>query len=93
MQEEETIMTITLNPQTEAKLRAKADREGQDINLLADELLALILEWEAQDHAQAVQGIRRGLEAFEQGRCRPFREFAAEQRAKHDLSFGKRDMP
>ena len=41
-------------------------------------------EWveEAQDRAEAVEGIRRGLEACEQGRMRPFREFAAEQRAK-----------
>lgn len=44
-------------------------------------------EWveESQDRAEAVEGIRRGLEACAQGRMRPFREFAAEQRAKFNL--------
>ncbi len=40
---------------------------------------------ETQDRAEAVEGIRRGWEACEQGRMRPFREFAAEQRAKFNL--------
>lgn len=78
-------MTITLQPHTEARLREKADREKEDLNALVDKLLTIALEWEAQDHAEAVEGIRRGLEDFEQGRYRPFREFAAEQRTKHHL--------
>jgi hypothetical protein len=78
-------MTITLTPQTEAKLREKADSEGQDMNLLADELLAFALEWDTQDYVESVQGIKRGLEAFAQGRSRSFHEFAQEQRAKHNL--------
>lgn len=79
-------MSITINEQTEARLREKAAREGQDINLLADTLLNIALQWEAQDHAEAVEGIRRGLEAFGQGRSRSFKEFAAEQRSRHSLS-------
>ncbi len=75
-------MTITLNPQTEAKLRAKADQEGQDINSLADELLGLILDWDAQDRAEAITGIQKGLQAFDEGRFRSFKEFAAEQRTR-----------
>lgn len=41
---------------------------------------AAALEW-----AKAVEGIRRGWEACEQGQSRPFHEFAAEQRAKFNL--------
>ena len=79
-------MSITINPDTEAKLRDRALRDGQDLDTLADALLNMALEWEVQEHAQAVDGIHRGLEAFAQGRFRPFEEFAAEQRAKFELS-------
>lgn len=78
-------MPITIDPDTEARLREKAVREGKDIDTLASTLLNMALIWEAQDRAEAVEGIRRGLEACEQGRMRPFREFAAEQRAKFNL--------
>ena len=81
-------MPIVLNSETEARLREKAVREGQDINTLADALLNMALEWEARDHAEAVAGIQRGLDAFAQGRSRPFRDFAAEQRAKFKLPSG-----
>lgn len=76
-------MTITLTPGTEARLREKAKREGQDINAVADALLAAALEWEAQDHSEAIEGIRRGDEAAAVGRERPLGTFIAEQRAKH----------
>jgi hypothetical protein len=33
------------------------------------------LQWEAQDRAEAVAGIQRGLKDFEQGRFRRFSEF------------------
>ena len=78
-------MSIMLTPETEARLQKKAQHRGEDINHVADTLLAEALEWEEQDHFEAVEGIRRGLEAFEQGRCRPFHDFVTEQRAKHNL--------
>lgn len=78
-------MSITLAPDTEARLREKAVREGQDIDTLADTLLNMALEWEIQDRAEAIEGIKRGLNDFEEGRFRPFKEFAAEQRAKFNL--------
>lgn len=78
-------MPITISPRIEARLREKAVREGQDVDDLADLLLNMALEWDAQDHAEAVAGIQRGLEAVEQEQSRPFREFAAEQRAKYNL--------
>lgn len=78
-------MSITIDPITEAKLRERAAREGQDINILADILLDMALEWELRDRAEAVDGIKRGLLAFDEGRSQPFREFAVEQRAKFRL--------
>ena len=78
-------MPIMIQPQTEAKLRERAKREGQDMDTLADRLLDDMLEWEARDRAEAVEGIKRGLEDFAHGRCRPFSEFATEQRAKFNL--------
>lgn len=47
--------------------------------------IPLAPEEEAQDRAEAIAGIQRGLDAFEQGRFRRFSEFEAEQRAKYNL--------
>jgi len=79
-------IVITLSPELEARLRDKAVRQGQDVNLLASELLANILEWEAQDSEAAIKGIQQGLENFETGQFRSFDEFAQEQRRKYNLS-------
>jgi hypothetical protein len=76
-------MTIMLTPETEARLREKAEREGQDIHAVADALIAAALEWEAQERAEAVEGIRRGDQAAAAGHERPLAAFLAEQRAKH----------
>ena len=75
-------MTITISTETEAMLREKAERDGQDINEIADILLAAALEWEAQDRAEAIAGIQRGLEASAAGRVRPAAEVFAEMRAR-----------
>ncbi|XWK88855.1 MAG: hypothetical protein U7127_01975 [Phormidium sp.] len=79
-------IVITLSPELEARLRDQAVRQGQDVNLLASELLANILEWEAQDSEAAIKGIQQGLENFETGQFRSFDEFAQEQRRKYNLS-------
>jgi hypothetical protein len=76
-------MTITLTPETEARLREKAAREGQDINAIADALLAAALEWESQDRMEAIEGIRRGDQAAAEERERPLAAFLVEQRVKH----------
>ncbi len=78
-------ITVTLSPGAEAKLLEKATRQGKDVATVAAELLASVLEWEAQDYEEAVEGIQRGLNDFEAGRFRSFEEFAEEQRRKHDL--------
>jgi predicted transcriptional regulator len=80
-------MTITLNlpPEAEALLREKASRQDSDAETVATEIVLEVLEREQRDLADAVAGIQRGLDDFEQGRSRPFSEFVAEQRARHHL--------
>ncbi|MCY7391963.1 MAG: hypothetical protein LH647_10895 [Leptolyngbyaceae cyanobacterium CAN_BIN12] len=79
-------IVITLSPELEALLRDKATRQGQDVSLVAAELLASILEWEKQDSVEAIQGIQKGLDDFKAGRFRSFQEFTEEQRHQHNLS-------
>ncbi len=66
---------MMLAPEEEAQLRRKAGREGQQTETVTHAVLVQALEWEAQDRAEAVAGIQRGIDAFEQGRFRRFSEF------------------
>ena len=77
-------MTITLNlePGVEAYLREKAVREGQATEAVAQALLAWAMEREAQDQAETLEGVRRGLEASDAGRVRPAADVFADMRAK-----------
>jgi predicted transcriptional regulator len=79
-------IVLTLTPEIEALLRSRADRQGQDINLVASELLANLLTSEEQDFQEAIQGIKQGLDDFEAGRFRSFDEFSAEKRRQYGLS-------
>lgn len=78
-------IVVSLSPELEARLRHKAVQQGQDISLLAAELLTTVLEWEIQDSEEAIKGIQQGLDDFEAGRFRSFHEFAEEQRRKYNL--------
>jgi predicted transcriptional regulator len=73
-------IVLSLTPELEALLHGRADRQGQDVSLVASELLANVLAWEEQDFEEAVQGIQQGLDDFEAGRFRSFDDFAAEKR-------------
>ena len=75
-------MTLTLTPKTEARLRAWAEYEGENADILAEALLADAL---ARVQAEEVAAIQVGLEACDAGRVRPYSEFAAEMRAKYNL--------
>ena len=79
-------MTITLTPQTEARLRERAVRDGQDMNAVADMLINTALEWEIQDHEELMAGVERGDQAISEGRERRLTEFLAAQRIKHGFS-------
>ncbi|MCT7953992.1 hypothetical protein [Laspinema palackyanum] len=77
-------IVVNLAPDVEARLRERAAQQGRDVALVAAELLANVLEWEAEDTAEAIAGIQRGLDDFEAGRFRSFDEFADEQRRKYN---------
>lgn len=77
-------IVVTLSPELEALLLDKAAQRGQDISLVASELLASVLEWEEQDSEEAIKIIQQGLNDFEAGRFRAFQDFAEEQRHKKD---------
>jgi predicted transcriptional regulator len=78
-------IVITLSPELETLLLDRAARQGREVNLVASELLADVLECQEQDSAEAIEGIQRGLDDFEVGQFRDFQEFAAEQRLKYNL--------
>ena len=65
-------IVISLSPEVEARLCEKAARQGQDVSLVAAQLLASVLEWEAKDSEEAIDGVQRGLDDFEAGRFRSF---------------------
>lgn len=78
-------ITIDLTPDTLSRLNEKAAEEGQDAEIIAARLVAEMLEWEAQDRQEAIEGIRAGLADFEAGRYRSLGEVAAEKRDLHGI--------
>ena len=77
--------TIPLKPERKAQLEEYAKRRGQDPAAALDDALAAYLEWERQDFAEAVEGIRQGHEDVKAGRTRPAADFLSDLRRKHDL--------
>lgn len=81
-------MTVTLNTTIEARVRERAEREGQDVSVVANALIGQALaEEEAgydpdnltnEEIAEIRAGIRRGLEAAAEGRERSVAEYAAD---------------
>ena len=78
-------IVITLNPKLEALLYSRATKQGLDVNFIASELLASILNWEEKDSEEAIKGIQTGLDDFEAGRFRAFQDFTDEHRHKYNL--------
>lgn len=78
-------IVVTLSPELEELLRDRATQRGQDVSLVASELLTSILELEVEDSKEAIKGIQQGLDDFEAGRFRSFQEFAEEQSHKYNL--------
>lgn len=75
-------MTITISRELEQRLRDRAAQDGQDPDSVAEALLSAALDWEAQDRADAIAGIQRGLDASAAGRVRPAAEVFAEMRVR-----------
>ncbi len=78
-------LVVNLSPELEAQLREKAIRQGQDIDTVVSELIAIVLAEESQDTAEAVRGIQQGLDDFSTGKFRSFDEYADRQHPKHNL--------
>jgi hypothetical protein len=78
-------IVVTLSPELEVLLRDKAAQQGQDVNLMASELLESLLKSEEQDLEEAIVGIQRGLDDFESGRFRSLEGFAEEKRQQYNL--------
>jgi hypothetical protein len=78
-------MTITLRPSTEALLREKARQEGQDLDTLADTILADSLEAQKREVEEITAAVRGAIAAVESGREKPLTQYLAEQRAKRGL--------
>lgn len=77
--------TIPLKPERKAQLEEYAKRRGQDPADALDEALASYLEWERQDFAEAVEGIRRGHQDVRANRTKPASAFLTGLRRKHDI--------
>jgi len=77
---------MPVKPERKAQLEEYAKRRGQDAATALDDALATYLEWERQDFAEAVEGIRRGLEDVKAGRTRPASDVLADLRRRQDLS-------
>ena len=76
-------MTVVLEPQTGAKLRELASREGQDAQALVNAWLTERIARHEQKFEENVRAIQQGLDAADQGRGRPFEEFLAEHRQRY----------
>ena len=76
-------MTVTLTPQTEARINQMALREGKEPHDVVESILEDALSLDASEYEKSVADIQEGLDAIEQGRERSAEEFFAEHRAKY----------
>jgi predicted transcriptional regulator len=79
-------IVIDLSPEIESRLRNKASQRGQDINLMAAELLEVALTWEEEDLVESIAAIQEGLDDFEAGRFQSFESFAQAKRKMFDVT-------
>ena len=76
-------MTITIAPQTEAKLKEMASREGREVNALADDLLAAVVEAADRDFEESCEGIAESL-ASDPKQDIPFEVYRAQFEAERE---------
>jgi predicted transcriptional regulator len=79
---------ISLTPETETRLRERAEREGQDADAFADAILAEVLADDPDDLTpeemkEIRAGVRRGLDAAAAGRVKPLSKAITEARQRH----------
>lgn len=73
---------MPVRPERKVELEEYARRRGKDPADALDEALANYLEWDRQDHQEAVEGIRRAYVDVKTGRSMPADEVLAELRGK-----------
>jgi predicted transcriptional regulator len=78
-------MQVPVSAERLAQLEDFARRRGKATADALDEALGEYLAWEQQDYAEAVAGVREGLEDVKAGRTRPAGEFLDELARKHGL--------
>ena len=78
-------MELPVSAERLAQLQDFARRRGKDTAAALDEALEEYLEWERQDYAEAVEGIRRGLDDVKAGRTEPAETFLNSFARKHEL--------
>jgi predicted transcriptional regulator len=71
-------MSIKISAELAARLRGHAARHDQEPDAAAE---ALLTDWQAWERADAIAGIRRGLEASDAGRVFPAAEVFASLRS------------
>lgn len=76
-------MPLAISPSTEARLARQAQTEGVPVAELADRILNAGLDWAELPNEDDVAAIQEGFRAYEEGRTRPFTEFAAEHKARY----------
>ena len=79
-------ITLTLPPKIEALLRQRAESTGQDITSIVLAVLAFGLSFDESDLFEALEGIQRGLDDFDQGQFSSLEEFVDRQNEKYGLS-------
>lgn len=77
------MMTITLAPDAETALRKTLQRTGQEPDAVVSHLVLATLTQMEEQRAEDTAAIQEGLDAIDQGRVRPFKEFMAEMRQKY----------
>ncbi len=78
-------MELPVSAERLAQLEDFVRRRGKDMTAALDDALEEYLDWERQDYAEAVDGIRDGLSDVKAGRTRPAGEFLDELARKHGL--------
>jgi predicted transcriptional regulator len=79
-------MELPVSAERLAQLEDFARRRGKGTAEALDEALAEYLDWERQDYAEAVEGVREGLADMSARRTRPAGEFLDDFARKHGLT-------
>ncbi len=82
----ETVMeAVPLKRERLAQLEEFARRRGKTTVDALDDALAEYLEWERQDHQEAIDAVRQGVEDLKAGPTEPAEQFLDDFARKHGL--------